>query len=1104
MNSSLRSKILPLAIASMLAAALPAMAQDTSSSITGRVLDASGQPVAGATVQIVHEPSGTTKIATTDADGRYSAQGMRVGGPFDVTVSKAGLSQAKQDNVYLQLSQGTAVNLTMGAAGAQNAQNLQGVTVSANALSQTFSSENKGFSTNVSRRELDATPMPDRSIQNVARLDPRIVITDRDRGAISAMGQNNRYNSITVDSVNAGDPFGLNDNGLPTLGTPISVDAIEEYNISTANYDVTTRRGVGANINAVTKSGTNEFHGSVYYSFQNAKDMIGEDATGNDWNGYSRQWNAGATFGGPIIKDKLFFFANYEKGVKVAPGGNWGPEGSGMGNVVQGLTQADVSSIIDIAKQKGLTPGDYTGSSNANLQDKRSLVKLDWNISDGQRASMTYSRTQETQPIITSSFSDSLKLSSNYYLNDTDNKSLAFHLYSDWTDIFSTEASFSSAKFHKDRGPINGIAQPAVTVTTEKDGPAVVLGTEYSSQANVLDVKTKNAALAGTLYLDEHTLKGGVDFQKDDYYNLFLQRLYGDYTFDTIADFQNGTYFRYQLGIPAAGYALGDVAARFSLNQYGIYLQDTWQVNSNLSVQFGARVDVPLTDDQPILNPCFAAPVGAAGVGNQGVCGNVTNAKNPNAAIGGFGYANTHTINGNRVVQPRFSFNYQFDTERMTQLRGGAGLFISNAPGVWIGNPYAGNGVTVASYNISSGVKPAFSADPNNQNVPANSTVPGTNGSKMRVDTIDENFRLPTVWKLSIGVDHELPWFGTIFTAEYEYLKARNAVQYQNINLGAPTGLLPDGRNSYFQNPNGSPADRNNTNRWNANPSFDSVTRLTNTDKGWSDNLTLSLKKPFSESWSGTIGVSGGRSKDVNPGTSSVAYSSYQYRAWVNPNDAELSTSNYSIPLRALASLNWQHKFFGDYTTSVSAFYDGHSGAPYSWIFGNDVNGDAVSRDLVYIPGSASDVQWAPKVTEAMKTQFMDYINNDDYLKDHKGRIAQRNGGRAPWVNQLDLSFRQEIPGFFEGAKGEFRLDFYNVTNMLNKKWGVETRADFPLTRTLADSAGVDPVTGKYIYDISGSKYLQDGVYRPASLKPNESINPSQRWSVLATVRYTF
>ncbi len=254
----------------------------------------------------MHEPSGTTKITTTDASGRYAAKGLRVGGPFDVTVSKAGLAQAEQGQVYLQLAQETPVNLTMGAEQAQNVQNLSGVTVSANALAQTFSSDNKGISTNISQREIEVTPTPGRSIQNIVRLDPRIVISDRDRGEISAIGQNSRYNNITVDSVSANDPFGLNANGLPTLGTPISQDTIQEYNISTANYDVATRRGVGAIVNAVTKSGTNDFHGSAYYAFQNRDRMIA-DYNGKPYGGFRRAWTAGGTVGGPIIKDKLFF-----------------------------------------------------------------------------------------------------------------------------------------------------------------------------------------------------------------------------------------------------------------------------------------------------------------------------------------------------------------------------------------------------------------------------------------------------------------------------------------------------------------------------------------------------------------------------------------------------------------------------------------------------------------------------------------------------------------------------------------------------------------------------------------------------------------------------
>ena len=719
-------------------------------------------------------------------------------------------------------------------------------------------------------------------------------------------------------------------------------------------------------------------------------------------------------------------------------------------------------------------------------------------------AGLTYSDTKETQPVITNSFNDKLVLSSGYYFNNTRNKSWALHLYDDWSENFSTEFSYSDSDFHKNRGPLNAPFQPDVTVATEFGGPEVQFGTEYSSQANVLDVQTQNSAFSGSWYVGDHVFKAGVDYQNDKFYNLFLQNSVGSYVFDTIDDFRNGDYYSYRLAIPASGYTMDDVAARFQLKQYGYFLQDEWQVNDKLSLQYGLRYDVPKMPKDPVFNPCFSAPVGAAGVGKLDVCENVASTE-AGRAEGGFGYPNNSTLDGNGVVQPRVSFNYRFNSERMMQLRGGLGLFISNTPGVWVGNPFAGNGVSVASYFINSGDKPDFSSDPYGQNIPDNSTVPGSGGSKMRVDTVDPDFKVPTVWKASLAFDRELPWWNTVFSAEYQVTKVEDAIFYQQINLVPnPNGLLPDGRNSYYKDLYLSPSDRSNTRQYYSNQSFDTVTRLTNSPKGWSDNLTLSLKKSFSDDWAASVGVSAGRSKDVNSGTSSVAYSNFKYRAWVNPNEPMLADSNYSIPYRAIASLTWKHNFFGDNATRISAFFDGHSGAPYSWIYGNDINGDGESRDLFYIPSSINDVQWNADVSDTMKQQFMDYINNDDYLSKHKGQIASRNGGRAPWVSQLDLSFSQQIPSFFEGHKAEVRLDIYNFTNLLNRDWGVEYRADFPLTRTLADGAGVDPVTGQYIYDISGSKYLQDGAYHPADLKPNEFNNPSQRWSLLMTLRYEF
>ncbi|GAB3783265.1 TonB-dependent receptor [Dyella agri] len=1115
MNIRLHNKLLPVAIAALLAAS-PVLAQDTSSSISGRVLDASGQPVTGATVQIVHEPTGTTKITTTDTNGRYAAQGLRVGGPFDVTVSKAGMAQIEQKNVYLQLAQDTAVNLTMGAEQAKQAKDLGAVTVSATALMQTFTPDNKGISTNVSQRELEAVPAPDRSIQNIVRMDPRVVITDRERGEISAVGQNSRYNNITVDSVSANDPFGLNANGLPTLGTPISMDTIAEYNISTANYDVANRRGLGAAVNAVTKSGTNDFHGSVYYVFQNDK-MIGDNQKGASYNGFSRQWTGGATVGGPIIKDKLFFFASMEKSTQIGAGSPYGPADSGAGSPIAGLTTAQVDQIRQIAAQKyGMTDIGNIGGGNSNLLDKRYLAKIDWNITNNHRASFTFSETKETKPIITGTTSK-LVLSSGWYTSKTDNKSYALHFYDDWSDVFSTDTTFSYANFSKNSAPYNGVDMPDITIYPNVyGGPAVEFGTNYSYQANVLKVKTWNAAWAGTLFLGDHTVKGGIDFERDEYYNLFVQNLFGSYTFEEtkdskgnviangLANFLAGNYYQYYYNRPANGLSLADTAAAYNLNQWGVFLQDTWQVNNNLSVQYGVRVDIPLMSDRPIYNPAYAA---APGVGVP---------SNPNQSTGGFGRSNQATVNGNRVVQPRMSFNYSFDTERMTQLRGGAGLFVSNPPGVWVGNIFSNSGMTQVQYNCGPTQKscnsnlPPFSSDPNAQH-----NGNGNSGT-MTVNTLSPGFRIPSAWKFTLGFDKELPWWGLIATADYQHIKQRDAIWFQNLNLGAPTGVLPDGRLSFYRYPNLDPKAKNQVVTYNANPAFSNANiNLADSSKGKADSLTLALKKPFADGWMAMVGLTWGRSTEVNPGTSSVALSNYQKNYLTNPGENVASTSNYSIPWRAIASLTWQHRFFGDYATTFSAFYDGHSASPYSWTFGNDANGDGVVNDLVFIP-KQGQVEFRSTGNAALDAQlqkeFFDYIQGNEYLRDHAGNIAKRNGARAGWINQLDLSFSQEIPGIFKGNKGVVRLDIYNFGNMLNKNWGVEKRVPFPGGRALADFYGVDQATGKYIYDIScgGAKsctnYIQNGHYSPQPIPVyiNNNDDLMQRWSVQLTLRYKF
>ena len=1080
MKSTLRTRLLPVAIAALLAAGSASAQNVTTSGVAGRVLDAAGKPVANATVTIVHQPSGTTKTVTTDADGRYAAQGLRVGGPFEITASKDGAAAAEQDNVYLQLGQPSSINLSMGASAAQ-ASNLSAVTVSASTLAQTFSSENKGLSTNISQDQLKATPQGNRSVDDVARLDPRITVLDQGVGSISANGMNNRYNNIAVDGVTQGDPFGLNANGLPYQKAAISPETIAEYNISTATYDVTSDT-VGADVNAVTKSGTNQFHGSAYYSYRNANHLVGDagwlpsDNKGYKYNGYDKDSTYGVTVGGPIIKDKLFFFvaAEHEKTTGIgADSANGLDQSLGDGASTSGkVSPGDLQKVIDAAKALGLTPGNFGGATGLTYDDKRYLGKIDWNITDNHRASFTYQNTKELLPAVGGNGPSSVGLSSYTYTKEIKTNNYVAHVFDDWSEDFSTEAKVGYQKYTQDTtAPFQ---QPSVNVNLSADGkgPSVNLGEERYRHYNHIDTKKLSVFLAGTYYLGDHTIKGGIDYQRNKINNLFGQAEFGVYTFWGLTNFAAGNYNKYELYHPAPGYTLNDIAGKWTYSQYSPFLEDTWQVNDQLSLQYGVRVDIPHSSGKPEYNAGFEQA---------------------------FGYRNDYTVgSSNRVVEPRVSFNYSFDSEYKTQLRGGAGLFQTSPPTVWMTNPFQNNGVTLLSYISFDPASAPFSPDPLNQPIPAG-------GGAGSIDTIDKNFKLPTVWKMSLALDRELPWWGLVGSAEYQHIQVRDGILYQAVNFGAPTGVLPDGREQFWATPGEAPNSKDA--QANRNKAFSSAsTLLTNTHKGKSDSFTLAISKPFTEGLSGTASITLNHATDVDPGTDTIAYNGYSRIARLNPNSDVSATSNYNTAKSIKLALNWQHKFFGDYATQVSMFYNGRTGNPYTWVFGNDANGDSIGGwDPAYIP-TAND----PKVSYGNATaqqiqQFQDFLASDKYLKDHRGQIASRNGAHTPWVTTLDMSFSQEIPGLFKGNKGEVRLDVYNFLNLMNKNWGQQRITGIYPTRTLVNYGGVN-AQGQYVYNLPTDKA---GNYQPQQLQVYDGgfYDPSRvvsRWSAMLTVRYTF
>ena len=1098
-----------LSAAVAIVVAAPAFAQSTTSGIGGQVVSASGQPVAGAEVIITHTESGTVSRATTDATGRYTARGLRVGGPYTIVINKAGDSKKVEDALYLELNQVSTVNATLGTQAT-----LATVQVVGSARSLQFDSNNKGVGTSISGRQLETAVSGNRSLDDIARLDPRVTVTDQNNGSISVAGQNNRYNNISVDGLSVNDPFGLNANGLGFTGSPVSADTIAAYDIKVTEFDVATD-SVGANINAVTKSGTNDFRGSVYYALTDANSMVGK-LDGPAYSGFDKNATKGVTLGGPIIKDKLFFFGSYEE-QEVS-----GIAGVGTDAVSSGkLTTQQVNDVANAFKTIGIEAGSYGSASAISLKNKRMLGKLDWNVNDDHRATFTFQRTEEVRPTPFSSYvrDFSAILPSNYYTTVSKTDNLSVQVFSDWTEKFSTELKLGQQKYNVTNGA--AIDQPEVYAcfsaaagcsnNPSNNTSTYVIGGEDRFRHENSIVSTRiTGTLAGTYTTGGHVIKGGVDFLSNEVANVFGQLLFGSYGFfdkngngSPVDEILAKNYGFFSKNYLPNGIALADSAGTWKYTQISPFIQDTWQASKNLSVVYGARINMPKADRAPQVAVESATNTAPGAVAGSPVWESR------------FGYTSATTLGSkNTVVEPRFAFNYAFDSARPTQLRGGLGLFQTVPPYVWLTNAYTNNGV-VSSKNYSGVNNPTtdpFSADPTNQ--PGPKSVPAgvcATNATCQIDVIDPDFKMPGAWKFALGFDHQLPWWGLTGAVEYQRVKAENAIDYKAPNLGTPKGKLPDGRDSYWQTyPNASLTQiGNGTNNGNFLELNNRSTLLTNTDGGTTDSVTLSLTKALSDGLRGSFSVTKTRSTEVNPGTASQAFSNYNYVARANPNDSFEAASRFEVPLSVKASLSWEKALFGTNKTTVSMYYNGRSGVPYSWTFGTDVNGDTVANtDLAYIPQvNDPKVTYQTGTTAAEIQAFQDFISGDAYLNSRRGQIAERNASYQPWINQLDMGFQQELPGIFKRDKVVVRMDIYNFLNFLNKDWGQQTGLDFFGTRRLANVADVTgncPTNCQYVYQIknaNGTPNRQQYGVQDTYTNPARVIS---RWQAMLTVRYQF
>ena len=1117
---------LSLAILLGLAAAVPVAAQTTSAGISGRIVDASGAPVANATVEIIHTPSGSRKTVITDASGRYAAAGLRVGGPYTVTATKNDLTDTELD-VYLALAGVTNVDAQLGAT--TDATELDSVTVTADSASFLFSPDKMGSGTSVSRQDIENLPSVNGNIQDYMRLDPRVAFTDRASGSISAGGQNPRFNKIAIDGVSASDTFGLEGNNMPTQRQPVSMEAIEAIDISLSNYDVIYSGAAGANVNAVTKSGSNEFHGSVYSYYRDSK-WFGDyptrvagattDVGGLEFDEFDHEQTYGMTFGGPLIQDRLFFFANYEKFDRK----EIGPAGRSQGTTPLAaggdFDAADVAEVQNIAQSVyGFDAGDLT-AGDTELEEQ--AVKLDWNVSEDHRASFRYSNLDQSRVRPEASSAGTLSLSSNWFQHEKSVESYVGQLFSDWTDTFNTEFKASyrdydavrvnpttapTVQIYFDDGIANGNDAPIGTNNNSTAGLDLIrIGTERSSMGNTLLTETWNYFGAATWTLGDHDVKFGSEYSDSDIYNYFLQDSWGNYSFYGIENFRNGIYFDYDLQYQTAE---NSVPAIYANKNLGLFIQDTWYVNPNLTLTYGVRADEPKATPDPTFNPAFAAPQTFSSAGRW---------------TGGFGLDNTNTYGGGYIVQPRVGFNYTFDSERRTQLRGGIGLFQGDAPNVWVGNAYNTNGLNSINYsNFANCAAPGANQttclnDPFNPDG-LNPTIPSSASSNRNVNVIAENFELPSVWKANLALDHELPWYNITASAEVLMTQVKNGLFYRSLNTGG--GFIgPDGRVLYW-NPNsprrfgdtGTGATPTNPARFNNNTAFNDVFLLENTNKGSGEQMTLALSRPYSDDdWSWSLGYTYTEANEVGALTSSTAGSGFGGQLSFNVNDPEATTARYEIRNRISGALNWKHAFFGDNETQVGMFYEGRSGRPFSYIFTGDANGDnRTFNDLFYVPTGPGDVAFGTlsaagvfTPNPAQEAAFFTWLADHPELAAYAGSYAPENAFRADWVNTFDLRFSQEISSFFDGHKAEIWMDVQNFGNMLNKDWGHIIDYGFNANLAVATLVGIDRATGRYIYGPrSGTEFGQATAIGLPTNADSQTDGISQ-WSVQVGFRYEF
>ena len=999
-----------------------AFAQSTSSSIRVVVTNESGSAAADVPVDILHVPTGRLQTTISNDSGIATLRGLPVGGPYEVSVSDgSSFTGTSVNGLSIGLDETAVVSLQVQAAA------LDEITVLGK---QTVAEVAVGVGTSFNRAVIDATPSISRDFVSVLARDPKILVDNSvARGpAVSMAGQNFRFNSVTIDGIPQNDNFGLNKNASATSRTPISIDAVEAVNANIAPYDVSYGNFVGGNINIVTKSGTNEFHGSAFY-YTTDESMSGDKSDGANINieNFDEE-TIGFTLGGPIIKDKLFFFVNYEKFETTLPA-NAQPI-----TAISGVTQADVDNVIDVLQTEyGFDPGKFATSDTD--EDEKRLIKFDWNINDDHRAVLSYQYAKTD--VLFDDFPTSAALNSNRYNINQEMTATSVQVFSNWSDRLSTEVKIGTKEVIRRDRSVDGSVNEFLVRTA--GGGVILAGGDRFRHINELDNDSSIFRIKADYAVGDHIITGGWERESKKVRNLFLPNSKGVFCFDSIADLENrildvmnGFSGCSAFGGSNTGVAT-DAEANFTLDVDSFYAQDEWTPTDDLTVSFGVRYDT-YTNDDPIKD-------------------------NPNY-LARRGFSNGENLDGKDLMQPRFGVNWDVN-DRLT-IRGGAGLFGGGAPLIILSNSYAGDGISrtfALPLAFMAGAEAAIAQtvlelpDPTAafRNLQPFIGVDPAGAT----DAISPNYEILSTWKYSIGADYV---FGDDWLISADIILSQVKDGYDIFEERRTViGTAPDGRPIYDS------------------PGFgfgwDLTTR--NTDEGKGTVVTLGLAKTFDTSFGlfdMTLGYTHQDMDELRSYNRFVTFETHVFDANIDMNNPAVAPSRYEVENRVTATLSWQKELFGDNTTSVGVVYAGRSGRHYSYVFGSNgvcsfgglgladcgAETDIAGSQLFYVPTGASD----PLVTgdAAFLTDLNAYIDTDSCLAGSRGSAVTRNNCETDWTNVMSVRLSQEIK--VGGFGIDVMLDIENFGNLLNSDWG---RVDSYTAPSVLAPANVAIAGGQYV-----------------------------------------